>query len=111
MNEAINLLVIATVIGGQASTLTERLTAHGFVVTEINSQVSLVEQTVSSLLIGTQRERLDELMELIRHCCPEHIQYVPARLEPAFNAPPLMMEALQGGATIFAIEVERTIQF
>lgn len=110
MNEEINLLVVATVIGGQAGTLTQLLNEHGFAVTVIDSQVSLVEQTVSTLLIGTQQERLDELMKLVRECCPSHIQYVPARLEPAFNIPPLMVEALQGGASIFAFKVEQFVQ-
>ena len=110
MNEEINLLVVVTVVGGQASALTQMLTTHGFTVTEICSQVSLVEQSVSSLLVGTNRARLDELMALVQECCPSHIQYVPARIEPAFTTPPLMVEALQGGATVFAIEVDQFLQ-
>lgn len=111
METDINVLVVATVVGGQAATLTQLLTACGFTVTEIASQLSLVDQPVTSLLVGTHSDRLEALMQVVRECCPSRIQYVPARMEPGFNAQPVMVEALQGGASVFAFQVERYLQF
>ncbi len=107
----VNTLVVATVLGGQILNLTQALRAAGFGFTEVASQVHLVEQSVTSLLIGLDRDRLDELMTLLRDCCTERLQYVPARLDSAFNTQPLMVEALLGGATIFVFDVEQFIQF
>ena len=74
------------------------------------SQASLVEQPVTTLLIGTNQARQAELVQLVRECCPQHVQYVPARAEPAFNMPPLMVEALAGGAILYLFEVDQFLQ-
>lgn len=108
--EKVNTLIVVTVLGGQVLSLTQELRAKGFGFTEIASQVHLVEQSVTSLLIGINRDRLEELMVLLRGCCPERLQYVPARLDSAFNTQPLMVEALLGGATIFVFDVDQFIQ-
>ncbi|MCU0484643.1 MAG: cyclic-di-AMP receptor, partial [Anaerolineales bacterium] len=96
MDEKIDALVVAVIAGGQAGTLTTLLTDHGFTVTELASQASLVEQPMTTLLIGTCQARQAELVQLVRECCPQHVQYVPVRVEPAFSMPPLMVEALAG---------------
>ena len=110
MDAKINLLAVATVAGGQAGTLTHLLTAHGFTVTELASQASLVEQPVTTLLIGTNQARQAELVQLVRECCPQHVQFVPVRAEPAFNMPPLMVEALAGGAILYLFDVDQFLQ-
>ena len=110
MDAKINLLAVATVTGGQAGKLTHLLTARGFTFTELASQASLVEQSLTTLLIGTNTARQAELLKLVGDCCPQHVQYVPARAEPAFNMPPLMVEALAGGAILYLFEVDQFLQ-
>jgi uncharacterized protein YaaQ len=110
METKINLLAVATVAGGQAGTLTHLLTAHGFTFTELASQASLVDQPLTTLLIGTNAARQAELLKLVGECCPQHVQYVPVRAEPAFNMPPLMVEALAGGVVLYLFEVDQFLQ-
>ena len=110
-NEGINTLVIASVLGGQASNLAHLLREGGFSFTEVDSRMSLMQEPVTAMLIGINHSRLDGLIQMVRQCCPEHLEYIPARMDIAtFQGQPLMIEALQGGATLFAVEVEQFIQ-
>ena len=106
----IDTLIFATVLGGQAGRLLPLLREQGYAFTEISSIASLVEEPVTSLLIGISRDRLDSLLELVRQCCSSRVRFVPARLDSTFQGQPLMIEAMQGGATLFAFEVEQFIQ-
>lgn len=109
--DAIDLLVVGTVMGGQAGVLTHALRESGFRFTEVDSQGGFIQEPVTSLLIGLSRHQLEELLAIIRETCPSHLQYIPARLDAsALQGQPLMIEALMGGATLFAIEVERFLQ-
>jgi uncharacterized protein YaaQ len=104
----VNLLVIATVAGTQAGELVRRMTADGFEVTEIDSQRGILHESTISLLIGLDEERFPQLMKHVRECCRTRRQYIPAHVEAAiFEAQPVMIEAEVGGATIFALNVER----
>lgn len=106
----IDTLIFVTVLGGQVANLTQALREGNFGFTEVDSRLSFVEQPVTSLLIGIPRGRLDDLLALVRLHCPARLQYIPARLDSAFNLQPLMVEALLGGSTLFAFEVEQFIQ-
>jgi uncharacterized protein YaaQ len=109
--ETIDLLAVAIVMGGQAGVLTQALRESGFRFTEVDSQGGFIQEPVTSLLIGLNRHQLDRLLEIVRENCPSHLQYIPARLDAsALQGQPLMIEALMGGATIFAVEVERFVQ-
>lgn len=108
---AIDTLIIASVLGGHAANLSQALRERGFGFTEVESRMSLVQEPVTALLIGIHRSDLNDLLDLVRQYCPSHLHYIPARLDIAtFQGQPLMIEALQGGATVFAVEVEQFFQ-
>jgi len=104
----INQLVIATVAGAQAGSLTERLTREGFYVTQVDSSGGILYEATLSLLIGLDRARLPRLLEVIRECCHTRRRFVPAHVEaPLLEVQPVMIEAEVGGATIYVLDVER----
>lgn len=104
----INQLVIATVAGAQAGSLTERLTREGFYVTQVDSSGGILYEATLSLLIGLDRAHLPRLLEAIRECCHTRRRFVPAHVEaPLLEVQPVMIEAEVGGATIYVLDVER----
>lgn len=105
---AINQLVIATVAGTQAGSLTERLIRDGFYVTQVDSTGGILYEATLSLLIGLDRARLPRLLEIIRECCRTCRRFVPAHVEaPLLEVQPVMIEAEVGGATVYVLDVER----
>ena len=109
--ETIDLLVVATIMGGQAGPLIQVLRENGFRFTEVDSQGGFIQEPVTSFFIGLNHQQLGGLLEIIRKNCPSRLQYIPARLDAsALQGQPLMIEALMGGATLFAIEIERFLQ-
>jgi uncharacterized protein YaaQ len=104
----INQLIIANVAGAQASELTERLTRSGFYVTQVDSSGGILYEATTTLLIGLNSERLPRLLEHVRECCHTRRRYVPAQVEaPLLEVQPMMIEAEVGGATVYALNVDR----
>ena len=101
-------LFLVTVMGEQAGELTARLLRDGFVVTEINSSGSLLQEAQVSLLVGLNHTRQGQLLAHIRECCRRHRRFIAAHLEGSSSLfQPAVIEAEVGGAIIYALEVER----
>jgi uncharacterized protein YaaQ len=106
--EIVNQLVIATVAGSQAELLTDKLTSDGFYVTEVDSSGGILHEATVSLLIGLDKARLPCFLEHVRACCKTHTRFVPAHVEaPMLEIQPMMIETEVGGATVYALDVER----
>jgi len=104
----VNQLVIATVPGGQADALTDGLTRDGFHVTQVDSSGGILYEATVTLLIGLDRLLLPRLLEQIRECCHTRRRFIPAHVEaPLLEIQPVMIEAEVGGATVYALDVER----
>ncbi len=105
---AVNQLVIATVAGAQASTLTDRLTHDGFYVTQVDSSGGILHEATVSLLIALDGTRLPRLLEHIRECCRTRRRFIPTHVgAPLLEIQPMMIEAEVGGATVYVLNVER----
>ncbi|MCP4536292.1 MAG: hypothetical protein GY832_04025 [Chloroflexi bacterium] len=104
----VNQLVVATIASSQAGTLTERLTRDEFYVTQVDTSGGILREAAVSLMIGLDQSRLPRLLEHLRECCPTQRRYIPAHVEaPLLEIQPMMIEAEVGGATIYALDVER----
>ena len=104
----VNQLVIATVSGTQASTLTDRLIQDDFYVTQVDSSGGILQEMRISLLIGLDRGRLPRLLDHVRECCRTQRRFIPAHVEaPLLEIQPMMIEAEVGGATVYVLDVER----
>ena len=105
---SVNQLVIATVAGFQAGTLTDRLTAEGFSVTQVDSSGGIINEATVSLLIGLDGRRLPQALRAIRKCCRVQRRYAHALVGDAFlDGGPVMIEVEEGGATVIVLNVER----
>ncbi|NLF01924.1 MAG: hypothetical protein GX601_13205 [Anaerolineales bacterium] len=106
--KTVNQLVVATVAGAQANTLTDRLTQAGFYATQIDSSGGILYEATVSLLIGLDRTQLPQLLEQFRECCSSRRRFIPAHVEaPLLEIQPVMIEAEVGGATVYVLDVER----
>ena len=104
----IDQLVVATVPGTQAGTLTDSLTRDGFYVTQVDSSGGILYEATVTLIIGLERILLPRLLRQIRECCHTRRRFIPAHVEaPLLEIQPVMIEAEVGGATIYALDVER----
>lgn len=105
---AVNQLVIATVYGGQAGALMDRLSRDGFYFTQVDSSGGILYEATVSLFIGLDKTRLPRLLEHIRECCHTRRRFIPAHAEaPTLEFQPMMIEAEVGGATVYVLDVER----
>jgi uncharacterized protein YaaQ len=111
-NNDINQLVFVTVVGAQSGELMRRLSQEGFYFTEIDSMGGLLygmlQEPSACLMIGLNQDRLLPLFRIIEECCHTRRQYIPARVDvPQLQLQPVMIEAELGGATVYALEVEK----
>lgn len=110
----IDTLVVVNMFGEHLNNLTDQLIENKFYFTRINSSGGFLSMVSSSLLIGIQQERYQELMDLIRNCCKRQRTHIPAQiqLESHFQAAqPITIEAETGGANIHSIAVKHFEQF
>ncbi len=107
----INRMIIAIVDGSQARDLLAALNAEDFHATVVNSTGGLLHEALVTLLVGLPQEQVPRFLELTRLYCPSRVYYVPMGVDPSIiPGYPSMIEARQGGATIFIVEVERFVQ-
>lgn len=110
-SDEINQLVIATISGAQAGTLTDRLTRDGYYVTHVDSSGGILQEATVSVLVGLDRARLPRLLEHLRECCHTRRRFIPAHVEaPLLEIQPVLIEAEVGGATVYVLDVERFVQ-
>lgn len=104
----INRLMIVTVSGEQTNDLVQKLNRDGFYVTVIDSRGGLLDERLSTLLIGLNAARQEPLLEHLRRECRTRRRLIPTQLEtPLAAAQTLMIEAETGGAVIYLTEVEQ----
>jgi uncharacterized protein YaaQ len=104
---AIDQLMIVTVSGEQTAGLVQALNRDGFYVTVIDSRGGLLDERLSTLLIGLSRARQPQLLTRLRTECRTRRRLIPAQLEtPLASAQTLMIEAETGGAVMYVLDVE-----
>lgn len=108
-------LLIAIIQNEDAYILTEELNNNGFQVTRLNTVGGFLKKKNSTLMIGTQEEKIDEALKIIRNLCKERQELVTAPIDPTFIDTPVANYATGGvkvgGATIFILDVEDFIKY
>jgi uncharacterized protein YaaQ len=107
----IDRLAVTIVDGSQSRNLIQVLNTHGFRVTLVNAVGGFLHDSLVTLFVGTETQRLPELFALLREHCPRRSRYVPMGVEMAM-APghPAMIEVHVGGASVFVLPVEQFLQ-
>lgn len=108
---AINRLILITVSGEQSHAFIQTLNRDGYYVTVMDSRGGLLDERLSTLLIGLAHDREPALLELIRRECRTRRRLIPAQIEtPLASAQTLMIEAETGGAVVYVLDVEQFAQ-
>ena len=101
-------LVIAMVQDQDVHKLLKVLTEHNYSATKLASTGGFLRQGNTTLLIGAEQEKIDEVKELIRETCQTRKQLVtPLASEGRSmnNYIPAPVEVSVGGATVFIVDV------
>ncbi len=107
-------LVMAIVQKDDAGTLTDVLRENNYPTTVISTTGGFLREGNTTMLIGVEQNRLDQLLALIRENCTTRTQFVnpmPPVMEPGelYLAQPVEVQV--GGATVFVMDVERFEKF
>lgn len=104
-------LIIAVVNKSDAKLLIKSLLKGGFSVTKMSSTGGFLKVGTNTLLIGTQSERADQAIEIIKNTCKQHKHDTSKVIREYRSAIENdSKEIVVGGATIFVVETEKIIK-
>lgn len=107
-------LVLAIVHNDDAGKLTDALRDAGHHFTLVSTTGGFLREGNATILIGTEAEKLEDVLTLIKSNCITRTQFVnpmPPVMEPGelYLAQPIEVQV--GGATVFVMDVERFEKF
>ena len=105
-------MIYAIVRAEDGSIVIEELNRQGFSVTRLSTTGGFLRKGNSTLLIGTEDEKVDEAIDIIRKECGKRQQIVYNMPYTAEGVPMNTSQAIAvnvdaGGATIFVLDVDR----
>jgi len=103
-------LVISIVNSDDARGLIEALLGRGHRATMISTTGGFLRKGNTTICVGTEDEKVDEVLTLIQENCHTRTEYVnplPPMMEAGELYIPTPVEVQVGGATVFVIDVER----
>lgn len=104
-------LVMAVVQDNDAGRLIEKLTEKKYGVTKLSSSGGFLKSGNTTLMIGVDENRMEELMKIIEKICRPRKQVVtPFPGGPGDAYVPYPIEVSVGGATVFVMDIERFVK-
>ena len=100
-------LILVIVNSDDSSRLMEALAMKKVQVTKLASTGGFLRTGNSTLLRGTEEEKIEGIMDIIKEICKSRTQVISAPgfgLNAGINLP---MEVTVGGATVFVLDVDR----
>lgn len=107
-------LIIAIVQSEDAPILTDALMEEDFQVTRLSTMGGFLKMKNVTLMIGTQKEKLERALEIVRDLCKSRTQSISAPMPSGFPDATLAsypIEVVVGGATVFVVDCERFEKF
>ena len=107
-------LLVSIVNSDDARGLNEALVREGYRATTISTTGGFLRQGNATILIGIEEEKVDKVLDIIRHNCHTRTQYVnplPPIMESGELYMPSPVEVQIGGAVVFVLSVERAERF
>lgn len=102
-------LVMAIIHDEDAHRLMDVLNENGFSVTKLASTGGFLRSGNTTILIGLENEKVDQVISIIEKTCKSRKQMISANT-PHVNVAegyiPYPIEVTVGGATIFVVDVE-----
>jgi len=107
-------LVVSIVNNDDVRRLEDALTQAGFRATTISTTGGFLRQGNATVFVGTDDEKVPQVLELIKENCHTRTQFVnplPPVMEPGEMFVPTPVEVQMGGATVFVLDVARFERF
>ena len=103
-------LIYAIVRDEDGSRVMEQLNKNGFSVTKLASTGGFLRSGNTTLIIGTEEEKVDQVIGIIKEQCGPRKQIVvnPVPIAGVGNYTSYPVSVDVGGATIFVMDVERS---
>lgn len=101
--------MVAIVQDKDALRLVEALVDRGFKATKLATTGGFLREGNTTLLVGTEDDRVDEVLAVIRNVCKPRQQLVTPLVTtgPVDAYMHFPLEVVVGGATVFVLHVER----
>ncbi len=103
----IHLLMLAVVQDQDLDTATRALEPLGATVVYLASAGGFLGRRNATLLIGLPEGREEEALTALRTSCRQRVEYLTMPLEGSPLPMPTPIPVTVGGATVFALQVER----
>ncbi|WDV45975.1 cyclic-di-AMP receptor [Clostridiaceae bacterium M8S5] len=107
-------LVIAIVQDDDAHRLLDELMKNNFGVTKLASTGGFLRAGNTTLIIGVEKEKVNEVLQIIKKLCKSRKQVTSYPATTAWSMGsyvPYPVEVQVGGATVFVIDVEQFNKF
>lgn len=104
-------LIIAIINNDDCPSVLNGLTQKGYGATRLSTSGGFLRAGNSTLLIGTDDEKVDEVIEIISEFSRKRTQMVSP--SPSFMAEGFISRAVEvtvGGATVFVMDIEKFIK-
>lgn len=103
-------LVIAIVHDEDSHKVMDKLLENGFGVTKLATTGGFLKSGNTTLLIGVEKEKVDEVINIIKELCKSRTELTTTPTPNTWGIGgymPLTVEVQVGGATIFVVDVDR----
>lgn len=104
-------LIVAIINNDDSASVLNGLTRKGFGATKLATSGGFLRAGNTTLLIGTEDEKVDEVVEVISEFSRKRSQIVSA--SPSFMTEGFVSKAVEvtvGGATLFVLDVDKFIK-
>lgn len=106
-NPPVHLLLVAVIQDQDLETATKALQGIGASLTYLSSSGGFLSRRNATLLIGLPAEKKSEAFAALQEACRQRIEYMTLPLEGSSMPMPAPVPVTVGGATVFALPVER----
>ena len=107
MNNSIRLLMLAVVQEQDLDATTRALESLGAPVVYLSSAGGFLGRRNATLLVGLPAAREEQTLEVLRKTCRQRVEYLTLPMEGTPLPLPAPVPVTVGGASVFALPVER----
>jgi len=107
----VHLMVLAVVQDQDLDTATRALGLLGASVVYLASSGGFLGRRNATLLVGLPSGREEQVLETLRTACRQRVEFMTMPVEGAPMPMPAPIQVTVGGATVFALPVERYERF
>jgi uncharacterized protein YaaQ len=103
----VRLLLLAVIQEQDLDVVTKALESLGAPVVYLSSAGGFLGRRNATVLVGLPSAREEEALEILRHACRQRIEYLTLPMEGTPLPLPAPVPVTVGGASVFALTVER----